>query len=84
MSDLASQLERRRDAAARLPPLPCGHRDPIICLARHPRRHRRPAPVAVISLSASLAALRRAWITADDDDRAVLAALADYLREVAA
>lgn len=31
-------IERRRDAAWRLPPLPCGHRDPLVCHAPLPAR----------------------------------------------
>ncbi|MFE3580567.1 hypothetical protein [Streptomyces vinaceus] len=31
--DLADQLRRRREAAYRCPPLPCGHRDPLDCLS---------------------------------------------------
>jgi hypothetical protein len=29
--DIAAQIRRRRTAADRLPPLPCGHRDPVDC-----------------------------------------------------
>jgi hypothetical protein len=32
---LGAQLGRRRRAAARSEPAPCGHRDPLTCLARH-------------------------------------------------
>lgn len=32
------QLRRRRDAALRLPPLPCGRRDPLTLLDEGPRR----------------------------------------------
>ena len=35
LADLAAELDRRWDAAARSEPLPCGqHRDPLVCLAR--------------------------------------------------
>jgi hypothetical protein len=76
-------LRRRREAANRLPPMRCGHRDPLHCLAQQ-SRSRRNQPRTVISLRASLDTLRRAWIYAGPDDRDVLAALAAYLREVAA
>jgi hypothetical protein len=29
--ELAKQLRRRREASRRLPPMPCGHRDPLDC-----------------------------------------------------
>lgn len=29
--DIAAQLRRRREASWRLPPMPCGHRDPLDC-----------------------------------------------------
>jgi hypothetical protein len=32
---VAEDLRRRRVAADRLPPMPCGHRDPLECLAGH-------------------------------------------------
>ncbi len=37
---IPAQLRRRRAAALRLPPLPCGHRDPLDCQVRdaHARR----------------------------------------------
>jgi hypothetical protein len=35
-SDVPAQVRRRAAAAALLPPLPCGHRDPISC-AGHAR-----------------------------------------------
>ncbi len=38
---LAEQVRARRAAAQRLPPLPCGHNDPIECLAGHRRSGRR-------------------------------------------
>lgn len=30
--------DRRRQASYRLPPMECGHRDPLDCLAGHPHR----------------------------------------------
>jgi hypothetical protein len=38
---LGDQLRRRRLAAARSEPMRCGHRDPLHCLARHPKHPRR-------------------------------------------
>lgn len=35
--ELSAQLRRRGDKAARCVPLPCGHRDPLRCLASHDR-----------------------------------------------
>lgn len=34
-STVAEDLRRRRDAADRMPPMLCGHRDPLDCLAGH-------------------------------------------------
>jgi len=31
IAELAEQLKRRREASWRLPPLECGHRDPLDC-----------------------------------------------------
>ncbi|MEV5124295.1 hypothetical protein AB0K49_16120 [Streptomyces decoyicus] len=34
--EIPAGLRARRRAAGRLPPLPCGHRDPLLCLAASP------------------------------------------------
>lgn len=36
-ADMKSFVARRREAAHRMPPIACGHRDPIVCLARPDR-----------------------------------------------
>jgi hypothetical protein len=33
LDDIAAQLRRRRAASWRLPPMPCGHHDPLDCRA---------------------------------------------------
>lgn len=37
MSEVVEQLRARRAASYRLPPLPCGHRDPLDCLSETQR-----------------------------------------------
>jgi hypothetical protein len=80
------QLQRRQHAAARLPPLECGCRDPWLCrcdgdpLGEALSRTASPP----LSLTAALDALRRAWMNAADDaDKATLKAIADVLTEKA-
>jgi hypothetical protein len=84
---IPDQLRARREASYRLPPLRCGHSDPLSCLIGHrPRRARRnDQPATVLLLSQSLDVLRRAWQRAADDpaDQDALHAIAIYLREVA-
>jgi hypothetical protein len=76
-------LRRRRDAAHRLPPLRSGYGDPLTRLAHRPPKPRPLGPRTVLLLSHSLAALRRAWLHADPDDRHELARVAALLKEIA-
>ena len=79
-----AQLRRRREASWRCEPLPCGCRDPWICRCYPPlSREGQSRPVPFVMLSVALAALRRAWLLADDGDRVVLADIAAVLTEIA-
>ena len=72
--DAVSAMQRRREAARRLPPLSCGCRDPW--------QHHCDKPT--VRLSVALAALRRVWAFADNRDRETLASIAKVLTELAA
>jgi hypothetical protein len=80
-------LRRRREAAWRLPPLDCGCRDPWTCRHRRMPASSSPSytyrPIPFVLLSLALGAPRRAWLCADDADRATLADIAAVLIELA-
>jgi hypothetical protein len=83
---LAAQLRRRQHAAARLPPLACGCRDPLTCfcygdpLAEALNRQAVSEP---LSLMDSLSTLRRLWVRADNADRRMVGRIARALIESA-
>src|SRR5689334_11889814 len=79
---IAAELRRRREAALRVPPLGCGCGDPLTCRCRD-QPNRQAARTPVLVLSEALAALRRAWPSANDADRKTLGAIAAVLVEVA-